>query len=480
MRDVAVVAFAQSQHSCTDLGWTEADLVMPLVNQVLAQTGLNRTEIGFTCSGSNDYLVGTPFSFVAALDTIGAWPPISESHVEQDGAWALYEAWVRLQHGDIDTALVYGFGKGTVGDYAEISNFALDPYYLAPLHPGHVGMAGLQARALKDAGFDVDPDPVAPPPADGAAAVILAAGDVARRVCSRPAWIRGLDHRIEPHSPGVRDLTRSESARLAASAAGVDRGPVDVAELHARFEHEEELLRRELGLRPDVVVNPSGGPRKADPIMATGLIRIGEAATRVHDGSARGARSPTPRPDPVFSTTWCASSRQDPKQERSESMGNRCAVIGVGQTKYRAKRTDVSLAGLVREAALAALADAGLTFADIDSVVVGKAPDMFEGVVTPELYLADALGAVGKPMMRVHTAGSVGGSTALVGTSQVQGGVHERVLVVAFEKQSESNATWALSTHSPFGLAGGRRRRLLRPVHPRLHPPVRRACPTSG
>jgi len=131
-------------------------------------------------------------------------------------------------------------------------------------------------------------------------------------------------------------------------------------------------------------------------------------------------------------------------------MGNRCAVIGVGQTEYRTKRADVSMAGLVREAALRALEDAGLTFADIDSVVLGKAPDMFEGVATPELYLADALGAAGKPMMRVHTAGSVGGSTALVGASQVQAGVHERVLVVAFEKQSESNATWALSTHSPF------------------------------
>jgi acetyl-CoA C-acetyltransferase len=131
-------------------------------------------------------------------------------------------------------------------------------------------------------------------------------------------------------------------------------------------------------------------------------------------------------------------------------MGNACAVIGVGQTKYRTKRTDVSIAGLVREAALRALQDAGLTFRDIDAVVVGKAPDLFEGVMMPEAYLADALGARGKPMMRVHTAGSVGGSTALVAASLVQGGVHDRVLVVAWEKQSESNATWALSTHPPL------------------------------
>jgi acetyl-CoA C-acetyltransferase len=130
-------------------------------------------------------------------------------------------------------------------------------------------------------------------------------------------------------------------------------------------------------------------------------------------------------------------------------MGNPCAVIGVGQTRYRTKRLDVSIAGLVREAALRALEDAGLTFADIDAVVIGKAPDLFEGVMMPEAYLADALGAGGKPVMRVHTAGSVGGSTGIVAASLINGGVHDRVLVVAWEKQSESNATWALTTHPP-------------------------------
>ena len=128
----------------------------------------------------------------------------------------------------------------------------------------------------------------------------------------------------------------------------------------------------------------------------------------------------------------------------------RCAVIGIGQTKHTTKRDDVSIAGLVREAAMRALADAGLGFADIDAIVIGKAPDMFEGVMMPELYLADALGAAGKPMMRVHTAGSVGGSTAIVAAHLVQSGVHKRVLTVAFEKQSESDAMWALSPKYPF------------------------------
>ena len=108
--------------------------------------------------------------------------------------------------------------------------------------------------------------------------------------------------------------------------------------------------------------------------------------------------------------------------------GERVAVVGVGQTKHRTARKDVSMAGLVREAAQEALDDAGMTYADIDAVVIGKAPDMFEGVAMPELYLADALGAVGKPMIRVHTAGSVGGSTAIVAAKLVSSGVHERVL----------------------------------------------------
>ncbi len=129
---------------------------------------------------------------------------------------------------------------------------------------------------------------------------------------------------------------------------------------------------------------------------------------------------------------------------------NRAAVVGVGQTKHAQKRGDVSLAGLVREAALRALEDAECTFADIDAVVLGKAPDMFEGVMMPELYLADALGAAGKPMLRVHTAGSVGGSTGLVAAHLVQAGVRKRVLAVAFEQQSASEAMWALSPKLPF------------------------------
>lgn len=128
------------------------------------------------------------------------------------------------------------------------------------------------------------------------------------------------------------------------------------------------------------------------------------------------------------------------------------AVVGVGQTHHRAKREDVSMAGLCREAIDRALEDAQMTLDDIDAIVVGKAPDLFEGVMMPELFLAEALGAAGKPLLRVHTAGSVGGSTAIVAASLVQAGIHQRVLTVAYEKQSESNAMWALSVPVPFNM----------------------------
>jgi acetyl-CoA C-acetyltransferase len=132
-----------------------------------------------------------------------------------------------------------------------------------------------------------------------------------------------------------------------------------------------------------------------------------------------------------------------------------CAMVGFGQTHHKSRRKDVSIGGLVREAAFRALEDAHMTFADIDAVVIGKAPDLFEGVMKPELYLSDALGAVGKPMFRVHTAGSVGGTTAIVAASHVQARKHERVLAVAFEKQSEGNAQFALGSGRGASLGAG-------------------------
>jgi acetyl-CoA C-acetyltransferase len=132
-----------------------------------------------------------------------------------------------------------------------------------------------------------------------------------------------------------------------------------------------------------------------------------------------------------------------------------CAIVGIGQTQHKSRRWDVSLGGLVREAATRALEDAQLDWGDIEAVVVGKAPDLFEGVMKPELYLTDALGAHGKPMFRVHTAGSVGGTTGIVASHLVETGRHRRVLAVGYQKQSEGNAQFALGSGRGGSLGAG-------------------------
>ena len=127
-------------------------MLMPVLHQVKEELGIDQSQIDFTCSGSTDYLAGTAFSFVTTLDAVGAWPPIVESHVEMDAAWALYEAWVKIQTGEADTALVYGYGKSSPGSLRDVLSRQLDPYYVAPLWPDSVALAALQARACLDTG----------------------------------------------------------------------------------------------------------------------------------------------------------------------------------------------------------------------------------------------------------------------------------------------------------------------------------------
>ena len=326
-RDVAIVGFAQTKHVRSEDTLSEVELIQPVIAEAMNQVGLDHHGFDFYCSGSSDYLAGQAFSFVMTLDAIGAWPPVAESHVEMDGAWALYEAYLKIRSGHADTALVYGYGKSSPGDLPRVLSRMCEPYYIAPLWPTSVELAALQARACIEAGVTTEAEMAevaardrrsaqdnpnaqlawdrsaadvlagdylanplrrddCAPITDGGAAIVLASPERAAELCSRPAWITGLDHRIDANALGVRDLTRAPSARLAAEAAGVGDGEIDVAELHTCFTHHEAILRNELGLADDVLVNPSGGPLAANPMMAAGMIRIGEVANRIFDGTA--------------------------------------------------------------------------------------------------------------------------------------------------------------------------------------------------
>ncbi len=322
--DIAVIGWAQTP-MVRHTDQSETRMLMDVISAALDPLSLTRADVDFTCLGSCDYITGQAFSFVSNLDAIGAWPPKRDSHVEMDGAWALYEAWLRLHEGDIEIAVVTGSGRSSTGDPSLIYPMEMDPYFLAPLGADPVTFAALQARAVIDAGVasersmaevavrsrgtgDVDAllgedyvrTPLRrhdlPPVTDGAAAMVLAVGDRARELVDRPAYITGFDHRTECHNPSFRDLADSPSTRLAAAAAGLGDGPVEVAELQAAFTHEELLLRRVLGLGDDVTVNASGGALRANPIMATGLCRIGYAADHVFGGGSRALAHSTSGP----------------------------------------------------------------------------------------------------------------------------------------------------------------------------------------
>ena len=153
------------------------------------------------------------------------------------------------------------------------------------------------------------------------------------------------------------------------------------------------------------------------------------------------------------------------------------AVVGVGQTKHSARRSDVNIPGLVREAVDRALLDAGLEHKDIDAVVIGKAPDMLEGVMQPEQFLVGAIGGHMKPVVRIHTAGSVGATTALAAVTHVASGLFRpRADHRLREAVGRQRHVGAVAQHAVHAAAGRRRRRLLRPVRARLHRPHRRAA----
>ncbi|MGV0992312.1 MAG: thiolase domain-containing protein [Mycobacterium sp.] len=326
-REVAVVGFAHAPHVRRTEGTTNGvEMLLPCFTEIYADLGINQTDIGFWCSGSSDYLAGRAFSFISAIDSIGAVPPINESHVEMDAAWALYEAYIKVLTGEVDTALVYGFGKSSAGTLRRVLALQTDPYTVAPLMPDSVSMAGLQARLGLDAGkwtqeqmaqvaldslaaaghtdsekpatsveellerpFFADPlrrHDIAPI-TDGASVVVLAADDRARDLRERPAWITGFEHRIETPVIGARDLTTSPSTAASARiATGGDAGSIEVAEVYAPFTHQQLILAEAIGLPGSTRVNPSGGALSANPMFSAGMERIGFAARHIFDGSA--------------------------------------------------------------------------------------------------------------------------------------------------------------------------------------------------
>jgi acetyl-CoA acetyltransferase len=326
LRNVAIVGFAQAPITSGNGHCTAPELLYPQVRRALADCGVERDDIDYQTAGSADYFDGRPFGFVAALDVMGTWPPREDSHLEMDAAFSAYYAWLRMQAGDCDTAMVVGYGKISEGQPERVLNLTLDPYYQAPLGLGPLTTSALQAsaymarssttdrelaeiaaRSRRDGARNPDaqvreaasadellktPWAVEPlrtgyvaPVGESAVCLILAAAGKAEKMCARPVWIQGIDQRAELQSLGARDLSRSAGAELAARKAlemanlsGADQ--VDLVELAAANPVEEMILREALGLAPSgdtkPAISPSGGALTGNPLMMTGLIRMGE------------------------------------------------------------------------------------------------------------------------------------------------------------------------------------------------------------
>ncbi|MDB4348134.1 lipid-transfer protein [bacterium] len=339
MKEIAIVGYQQSDCVSDAGSLNEVELIIPVLGRIFEQVGItNAQDVDFVCSGSCDYLQGAAFAFVLGVDALGAVPPIKESHVEMDAAWALYESILKIRMGHADSALIYGFGKSSPGELPIVLSQQLDPYYLAPQWVDTISLAAMQARMMLDQGLiterdmaevvarsrrnalnnphaqlkgDVTADDILAeetylsplrrsdccPVSDGASAVVICTVEKAKAWGKPYAVISGIDHIIESHNPGMRDLTDSVSTRKAAENAGMGKGKVDVAELYAPFSHQELILSRALGLSEDTDINPSGGVLAGNLMMASGLSRIGEVFNRIVAGDAeRGVAHTTSGP----------------------------------------------------------------------------------------------------------------------------------------------------------------------------------------
>ena len=348
------------------------EMLYPVVREALAQCGVERDAIDYQVAGSADYIDGRPFGFVAALDVMGSWPPRQDSHLEMDAAFAAYYAWIRMQAGECDTAIVVGYGKISEGEPERVLNLQLDPYYQAPLGLDPIATAALQASAYMARTGATDRDLAdgrgaqprrrrAQPRRAGArggqrprscsrrrgrssrcaratcrrsarapTCLVLAAEGKAEKMCEQPAWIHGVDQRTELQTLGARDLTRSASA----AAGGARRRSRWRASKSARDVDVVELLRHEPGRGADrargararrarrdgtPVINPSGGPlcRQPDhdaPASSASARSSASSSGRAGERTrcrARGAPSRTRRRDTACSRTSSGCSARE-------------------------------------------------------------------------------------------------------------------------------------------------------------------------
>ncbi|MGH3949375.1 MAG: thiolase C-terminal domain-containing protein [Pseudonocardiaceae bacterium] len=351
LNQVAVVSSAQTELRESWSGVQHVDLIFAAVTDALRGTGLGISDVDVVIDCGSDVLDGRSISNCGFLGAMGAHHK-EESRVEEDGLWGAAYAMNKIAAGEAKVALVVAYSKPSESDVRAYYTSITEPFYQRPVGLDQFAAAGLMANQYLSAtglGEDVLLDvaahdwaraaantwvhtpeavdraaltaaelvaqplrrPQVARPLDGAVAVVLAEEQVARRTCDRPVWLTGAGSAIDAHLFAERTPGRLDACAVAAATAyrraGVtDPASFDIAEVSADSAAGELMILEALGLAEQgkanalytesspVSVNPSGGALPADPIMATGLVRLSEAAFqlsgRVDRGSA-GARS---------------------------------------------------------------------------------------------------------------------------------------------------------------------------------------------
>jgi acetyl-CoA C-acetyltransferase len=334
---VAVVSSAQTE---LREAWSElqhVDLISTAVTQALRCSGLTIADVDFVIDAGSDVLDGRSISNCGFLGAEGAHHK-EESRVEDDGLWAALYAVAKLLGGGAGVGLVVAHSKPSESDLRAFSSTLAEPFYQRPVGLDHVSAAGLQAQQYASR-TGVDPEAfatvavhdwanaarnpwvatngpvsredvrasesVASPlralevsrPLDGAVAVLLASEPIARRMDASPVWITGIGSATEQHMLPARPRGELPAAAAAGRAAyrqsGLDPSALDLAEVSASSAAGELMVLEALGLAADgrgidlydddatIAINPSGGALPADPVMATGLVRLAEAALQL-------------------------------------------------------------------------------------------------------------------------------------------------------------------------------------------------------
>lgn len=335
---VAVVASAQTQLREAWSKVQHVDLISGVVSGLLRGSGLGIEDVDVVIDCGSDVLDGRSISNCGFLGAMGAHSK-EEARVEEDGLFGAAYGVNKIASGSASVALIVAYSKPSESDVSKYYQSLTEPFYQRALGLDHLSVAGLMAnqyatvhgvddealiriaaeswrKAAKNSYVEIASEPtsddiassamVASPlrhlqiarPLDGAVAVLLATENVARRINDRPVWITGVGTSMDSHFIAHRRPGEFEACRAAASMATRKAGIDDTSnfglvEVSASSSASEAMVVESLGLAGPgraidcysdgnpVELNPSGGSIPADPIMATGLVRLHEASSRL-------------------------------------------------------------------------------------------------------------------------------------------------------------------------------------------------------